>query len=230
MTAILQFFPEILDVNGDAQNALVLAQRATWSGIRATLVPIAVGDPAPKTDPALVVLGSSVDSDIAGFRAALEPFAASLRDWAAAGIPILGVGTGLELLGDDGLGLLPGRAVARADRAVGDLVVDSAAGRLIGFENHARGYLLPSDAITLGTVVHGIGNDGRSEGARSGSVWGTHLHGPVLAKNPSLADALLIAAFGEAYRADDERIRFVDGLARAARQAIATRLAIDLTP
>ena len=55
---------------------------------------------------------------------------------------------------------------------------------------------------------------------------GTHLHGPVLAKNPALADALLGAAFGDAYRADDARIRFVDDTARTARDIIATRLGV----
>jgi CobQ-like glutamine amidotransferase family enzyme len=226
VTAILQFFPEMLNVNGDAQNALVLAQRATWAGIQVDLVAVRVGDSPPRTAPALIVIGSSVDSQVAGTRVALEPFASPLRDWAAAGIPVLGIGTGLEILGEDGLGLLPGRAVPRENRATGDLAVDSEVGRLVGFENHARGYQLPAAAGALGTVVRGTGNDGRSEGARSGTVWGTHLHGPVLAKNPVLGDALLVAAFGDSYQPENEHIRFVDSLALAGRRAVLARLGI----
>lgn len=237
MSAVLQLFPELLDVNGDAQNALVLVRRATWAGLDATLAPVALDARPPTAKPAAVVIGSGVDSALEPVRAALAAWERPLRDWADAGIPVLAVGTGFELLGEgiqlteggpllDGLRLLPGRAIPRAERAVDDLVVDAAEGLLIGFENHARGYLLPADAPALGTVRHGTGNDARTEGARAGSVIGTHLHGPVLAKNPALADAILRAAYGERYRADDERIRFVDETARAARDQIATRLGL----
>ena len=84
-----------------------------------------------------------------------------------------------------------------------------------------------ADTAALGVVVSGTGNDGLSEGARLGSVVGTHLHGPVLAKNPALADALLAAAFGDAYRTDDPRIRFVDETARTARELTAARLGVS---
>jgi CobQ-like glutamine amidotransferase family enzyme len=230
MNRVLQLFPEVLDVNGDAQNALVLAQRATWAGLPATVVPVGLAEPVAAADPVLVVIGSSVDSALPDLRVAIDRWEPRIRDWLAAGIPILAVGTGMELLGGDGIGLLPGHATARAERATGDLAVASEFGMLIGFENHARGFQLPSGARALGTVVRGVGNDGRSEGVRSGSVWGTHLHGPVLAKNPTFADALLTAAFGDRYSADDERIRGVDRLADAARRAIADRIGIASTP
>ena len=47
--------------------------------------------------------------------------------------------------------------------------------------------------IDLARVLHGVGNgDGSgTEGAVSGRVLGTYLHGPVLARNPALADLLL---------------------------------------
>ena len=231
--AILQFLPDQLDVNGDAQNALVLAQRATWSGLDAEVVPVRPGDPVPGW-PAAVVLGSSVDGELPNIRAALEPYVSALFDWVDAGVPVLAVGTGLELLTDGidalggiaGFGLVHGRATPLAARATTDLVVDAAEGRLIGFENHARGLRDIQDP--LGPVITGNGNGDGAEGVRVRGLIGTHLHGPVLAKNPVLADTMLRSAFGDAYRADDERIRFVDETARAARQRIAGRLGIAL--
>lgn len=233
--AIVQFLPEVLDVNGDAQNALVLAQRARWSGIDADLVAVRAGDAVPER-PALVVLGSSVDGELPGIRSALEPFASAIFDWVEAGVPVLAVGTGLELLTDgidvlggiDGFGVVPGRATPLPTRATTDLVIDAAEGRLIGFENHARG--LRDIREPLGAVVSGLGNGDGTDGVRVRGLVGTHLHGPVLAKNPVLADSMLRAAFGDAYRPDDERIRFVDETARAARQRIAGRLGLDLRP
>lgn len=238
MSAILQFFPERLDVNGDAQNALVLAQRARWAGIPVELVAIAPGDRVPRERPAAVVIGSSVDAELGALRADLADFVVALSEWVAAGVPLLAVGTGFELLSHgiqfgtldepgellEGFGIFPGRALPLAVRATDDLVVDVREGRLVGFENHARGFLLPADAPAFGSVVRGTGNDTRSEGSRVGSAIGTHLHGPVLAKNPVLADALLTAAFGEVYRADSPEAARVDGFAAAARSAILAKL------
>jgi CobQ-like glutamine amidotransferase family enzyme len=67
---------------------------------------------------------------------------------------------------------------------------------LAGFENHAGRTVLEEGAEPLGRVVAGFGNDGESgyEGCRSGRVLGTYLHGPLLPRNPWLADWLLARA------------------------------------
>lgn len=241
MSAIVQFFPERLDVNGDAQNALVLAQRARWAGLEVELLAVSAGDRVPAR-PVAVVVGSSVDSALAALHAELIPFAAALHDWVAAGVPLLAVGTGFELLSQgirlerggelvQGVGIFAGRAEPLPDRATGELVVDTSEGRLVGFENHARGFVVadapldaPDAGNAFGTVVHGVGNGDRSEGTRVGSAIGTHLHGPVLAKNPVLADSMLLAAFGDSYRNDSPQAVAADGYAVAARQAIVTKL------
>jgi hypothetical protein len=227
MIRILSVLPELLNVNGDAENAAVLARRARWAGIDAEVVT------ESRARPDLVVIGSGVDASLGAVASALHALADDLRSWLADGTALLAVGTGFELLGEgvqvtggewiDGLAILPGRAIAMPARVSDDLVVDSRFGRLIGYENHARGYLLPADAGALGTVAFGHGNDGRSEGAVSGNAYGTHLTGPVLAKNPTFADALLTSAAPD-YLAGNERARRVDGIAKATRTLIATRL------
>ena len=65
-----------------------------------------------------------------------------------------------------------------------------------GFENHAGRTLLDPGAQPLGRVVTGFGNDGESgfEGCRVGRAIGTYLHGPLLPRNPQLADWLLAQA------------------------------------
>jgi hypothetical protein len=71
---------------------------------------------------------------------------------------------------------------------------------LAGFENHAGRTLLDPGAEPLGRVVHGFGNDGESglEGCRVGRALGTYLHGPLLPRNPWLADWLLAQALAHA--------------------------------
>jgi len=81
----------------------------------------------------------------------------------------------------------------------------------------------------LGTVVSGHGNDGgdRSEGAVSGRIVGTYLHGPALARNPHLADRILEWATGRSLSplndADVEALRH-ERFAVAASGARASRL------
>lgn len=62
-----------------------------------------------------------------------------------------------------------------------------------GFGNHGGGSVLGPAAVPLGTVVAGSGNMGEpgdAEGAVQGNVVATYVHGPVLARNPDLADWL----------------------------------------
>jgi CobQ-like glutamine amidotransferase family enzyme len=224
---ILEVLPHRLNVNGDSENARVLARRAGWSGVDATIVS------APDAEPDVIVVGSGYDSDLEAILAELVPFQPVFADAVARDVPILAVATGLALLSArlelepgrwvDGLGVFPGSAPLAPERLQGDLVVDSPFGRLAGFENHARGY---TGGDSLGAVLHGQGNGAGSghEGVRSGSAIGTHLHGPVLALNPVLADHMLATASGGRYSAEAREFGEVDALAEQSRLNIARRV------
>lgn len=229
---IAVLLPALQNTNGDAQNALVLARRAGWAGLDARVVAVASREELPARVDAIVV-GSGSDSTLEASRSALLTMHDELRSWGTEGVPILAVGTGWELLSwgiqrpdgsvVEGLGILPGRAVPRAGRVIGDLVVSSPRfGTLVGFENHARDYV-GAEGSPLGRVRVGIGNgrDAGQEGVVMGSVIGTHLHGPVLAKNPEFADALLGIAAGRAglEYSPGARAAAVDSYAAAAREA-----------
>ncbi|WP_210505801.1 glutamine amidotransferase [Naasia sp. SYSU D00057] len=228
---ILQLFPELTNVNGDGENALALARRLEWAGADAEVVPLAEGDPAPGFSPAAVVLGSGVDSALERTRDALATLRGQLTGWLAADVPLLVVGTGVELLSRrvelpdgaiDGLGLVPGEATALPGRVAGDLVVDSAWGRLFGYENHGRGLTLDEGVTPLGGVVRGAGNGTGSDGIRLGSLFGTHLHGPVVARNPRFAMALVAAIAGDTI--DAYAPGRADAVADAVNAATARRL------
>src|SRR6202042_2677494 len=105
-----------------------------------------------------------------------------------------------------GVGLLEVDTVkGTGPRAVGEVLVEvdqSPVGPLpilTGFENHGGATSLREGAVALGRVVVGVGNGGGdgTEGAVQGRVVGTYLHGPVLARNPALADRLLSLALGD---------------------------------
>jgi CobQ-like glutamine amidotransferase family enzyme len=237
VATILNIFPELLDLNGDAQNANVLARRARWAGLEVEVLSLAIGDQPPRETPSIIVVGSGAESTMPQVLSGLRAIERDLESWFTASVPILAVGTGWELLsistqrdGGDlgGLGLFPGRSIV-STRVSDDLVVDSDFGRLVGFESHGRDYVLERAAHALGVVAYGRGNGGGSqrEGIRVGASIGTHLHGPILAKNPALADALLRSSFGDSYVVGEPAWR-VDEIARMARNKILA--AVGLPP
>lgn len=229
---IVTLVPSLLNTNGDAQNADVLARRLQWAGHSARVVAVEHAGELPERVDA-VVIGSGSDSTLEAARAQLLTMHDELRRWGTEGVPMLAIGTGWELLSwgvesadgttVEGLGVLPGRAVPREGRATGDLVVRSPRfGHLVGFENHARDYV-QAEASPLGRIVAGTGNgrDKGQEGVVMGWVLGTHLHGPVLAKNPAMADAIateMARRTGVGYE-PGERAGVVDAYAEGARRA-----------
>jgi CobQ-like glutamine amidotransferase family enzyme len=110
---------------------------------------------------------------------------------------------------------------------IGDVLLDCAwAGRtLAGFENHAGRTCLDEGAEPLGRVIAGFGNDGESgqEGCRAGRVYGTYLHGPLLPRNPWLADRLLADALAHAAGEEAELAPLPDDLEAEAHAVSAQR-------
>jgi CobQ-like glutamine amidotransferase family enzyme len=95
-----------------------------------------------------------------------------------------------------------------------------------GFENHAGRTLLDEGAQPLGRVLAGFGNDGQSgfEGCRVGRLVGTYLHGPLLPRNPWLADWLLEQALGHRTGGDPPRLApLPDALETQAHEVAAAR-------
>jgi CobQ-like glutamine amidotransferase family enzyme len=234
---ILHLYPEELGINGDRGNVTVLVERARIRGIRTEVVRHAPGGGHPG-DADIVFAGSGPLSAQRTVLPDLVSHAPHLIALQAAGVPLLAVGGGLQLLGESvrlvdggelvGAGVLPVRTTLTAARQVGDLVVDTADGELVGYENHGSTLDIGAEA-PLGTVRAGSGNTGTGggEGVRVGASIGTHLGGPVLALNPRLADELLGAALarhGRELPADiSGTLDRLDGWAREARATVMAR-------
>jgi CobQ-like glutamine amidotransferase family enzyme len=195
-------YPELLGTYADRGNALALRHRARLHGLGARIVTVHPGDAVP-SGADLYLLGGAEDAAMVTALDLLrrQPAFGQAVD---SGASVLGVCAGFQLLGHgfvaadgrplEGLGHLDVHSQRLAGaRAVGEIAVDSPLlGELQGFENHRGDARLGPDAAPLGTVVHGVGNGhDRREGALQGNVVGTYLHGPVLVRNPALADHLL---------------------------------------
>jgi CobQ-like glutamine amidotransferase family enzyme len=201
MLKIATIFPELLGTYGDGGNGLVLLQRAKKRGLDVSLHSVGIGDALIDAD--LYLLGGGEDGPQQQATEALRrdgSLAKRLDD----GAHIFAVCAGLQILGTSfavhggnsarGLEFVDAESVRSAQRSVGDLVVDVDGHELVGFENHGGQTHLGPDVRPLGTVRRGFGNDGRVDGFRTTVMTATYSHGPVLALNPWLADALLAAS------------------------------------
>ena len=202
--------PDVMGTYGDNGNALVLRQRLRMRNIDAEVVHITLNDPVPDSLD-VYTLGGAEDSAQRLATRHLTRYP-GLQNAAARGVPVLAICAAIQVLGHwyetsagervDGISLFDVTTAPQATRSIGEVVteptLDGLTHKLSGFENHRGGTTLGLDAAPLAKVTHGVGNgvgDGR-EGVVQGSVLGTYMHGPVLARNPELADYLLERALG----------------------------------
>ncbi|CAB4924333.1 unannotated protein [freshwater metagenome] len=213
---VCALYPDLLNIYADRGNLLVLERRCAWRGIGFALTRVGVGDDLDPEAHDLFYLGGGQDRDQRLCAADLqEGVGDRLHEAAARGAVILGVCGGYQLLGHayalgdeeiPGIGLLDVTTVREdGPRLIGNIAIDvdlpgrPDPGTLAGFENHGGRTRLGPSAQAFGRVLSGHGNDGRSglEGARSGRVIGTYLHGPLLPKNTWFADWLIETALDD---------------------------------
>jgi CobQ-like glutamine amidotransferase family enzyme len=202
-------YAEEMNIYGDRGNVLSLLMRARWRGIEATVEVIGRGAAPAAADYDLLFWGGGQDRDQGLIlEDLLESKAAFVRTAVEAGVVVLAVCGGYQLLGNwyetaqgrrlQGLGILDLQTVPGPKRHIGNVLVDASQlgiepTTLVGFENHSgKTYLGPS-LRPLGRVVRGFGNNGEdgTEGVRAANVFGTYLHGSLLPKNPHLSDLLI---------------------------------------
>jgi hypothetical protein len=207
---IVWIYPDLLSTYGDQGNALIMSYRARLRGHEVEQLNVRSDQPLPdQADVYLMGGGEDRPQRLAAERLRKdEGLARAVRNGAA----VLSVCAGFQLLGhsfyDDEKGILPGLGLLDVTssrgtvRCVGEVVSEPdpaltvggrALPRMTGFENHMGTTTVGADARALATVRRGNGNGAGTgvDGAWAGRILGTYLHGPVLARNPGLADLVL---------------------------------------
>ena len=197
-----------MNIYGDRGNVLALERRARWRGIDVETTEIGLGDPIPPDVDVFFFGGGQDQEQVAVSRDLQGSKGEALKAAVEAGAAMLAVCGGYQLLGheyrphDDeplpGIGLFDLVSFAGPERFIGNVVVDSDFGPLVGFENHSGLTHLGPSVQPLGRVRVGRGNNGKdgTEGARHKNAIGCYLHGSLLPKNPKLADWLIASGMG----------------------------------
>jgi hypothetical protein len=200
-----------MNIYGDRGNVLTLIKRLEWRGYEASVVEIGIDDDFDLTKADLVFAGGGQDRGQVAVGQDLQKRSEVLHKLAESDVPMLTICGSYQLFGRrfvtgegeeiPGIGIFDAETIASDKRMIGNVVMNTTFGELVGFENHSGKTHLTSVESAFGRVTQGFGNNGedKSEGALVNNVFGTYLHGPILPKNPKFADHLLLTALKNKY-------------------------------
>ena len=238
---ILWMYHDLIDLYGDKGNIEVLRRRAAKRGIECVVDTCTLDEKKEIQDYDLFFLGGGADReqqlifrDLLGRRDGI----AAAMDSGTAFLLICG---GYQLFGQyykdqdgnvlESLGFFDYYTVAsdRDHRCIGNIALEAAIDgdtfMMVGFENH--GGQTMNVQTPLGKVLSGHGNMYRSEfeGFLNDQVVATYMHGPLLPKNPAVADKILMRALKRNY-GEVQLAKLDDTLEDKAREVMLKRLKV----
>ena len=209
---LCQLYPEHLSIYADRGNVQVIRRRLEWRGIELEERPLRVGEALDPEAADLYLIGGGQDRDQLLVAEDLQRHREALHAAVAGGAAVLAVCGGYQLAGhatsaQDG-GEMPGIGLLDLETRAGDDADDRrhrvrVRPRRRRGRAHARRIREPRgpDGARPGLRAAGAGRQRPRQrrrvglrGRRAGSVLGTYVHGPLLPKNPWLADWLIARA------------------------------------
>ena len=171
-------YPELLNLYGDRGNIQCLMKRCQWRGIEAETIAFEMGDTIDFSKLDIVLLGGGSDREQMIVCEKLKEIQKDFKAYVEDNGVVIAICGGYQLLG----------SYYKTDQ-----------GMIDGLNHGGRTCI--KDNKPLGKVLYGKGNDGRTgyEGVVYKNVIGTYLHGPLLPKNPQLADWLILKALQRKY-------------------------------
>ena len=196
-------YPDLLNLYGDRGNIQCLMKRCLWRGIEAETIAYELDDRIDFSKLDIVLLGGGSDREQMLVCEKLKEIQKDFKAYVEDNGVVIAICGGYQLLGNyyktdqgmiEGLKLVDMSTEQGKGRLIGNIVMQSDLFDMpiVGFENHG-GRTTIGNNKSLGKVLSGYGNDGQSgeEGVVYKNVIGTYLHGPLLPKNPQLADLLI---------------------------------------
>ncbi len=208
---IAHLYPEEMNIYGDRGNIFSLIYRLKQRGIQVLVKSIGLNSPLPQGSFDLLFGGGGQDSQQQLIAQDLLKRKSVLQKACQNNIPMLTICGSYQLFGAyfkpfsgpkmTGIGIFDAYTVASKQRKIGNIIIKTKFGDLIGFENHSGNTFLSAPTSPLGKVLLGFGNNGqdKTEGAVINNVFGCYLHGPLLPKNPLFCDYLIQLALENKY-------------------------------
>ena len=204
---ILWMYHDLMDLYGDRGNIQVLKVRCEKRGIECIVDTCTIGEDRDPRDYDLFFMGGGADREQNLIYADLITRKDRIAQALAEQTAFLLICGGYQLFGRyyrdqdgveiKGLGLFDYYTVAesREHRCIGNIAaeteMDGKTFRIVGFENHGgqtHGVTTPFAKVLSG---HGNTYKSKAEGFMNDLVLATYMHGPLLPKNPEVADCLI---------------------------------------
>lgn len=237
-------YPELMSTYGDRGNIIVLKKRCEWRDITVDIINIDQQTSEKQIKNIdLLFGGGSQDREQEIVMRDLQKKKKLLKSMIENNLPSLFVCGAPQLMGTyyepaegkriEGLGIFdmiskhPG---ADQPRLIGNVVAQTDDGStIVGFENHGGRTYLGKKVKPFAKVLKGFGNNGEdgTEGVVYKNAIGCYLHGPLLPKNPEIADELIKKALAIKYKKEMTLKPLNDTLEQKAKAAILKKLAIS---
>lgn len=236
---ILWMYHDIMDLYGDRGNIQVLKKRCLDRGIDVVVDTCGIGEEKPLKDYHLLFIGGGADHEQTMLYEDMLARKTAIEEAIQSGTFVLLICGGYQLFGQyyidshqhkiKGLGIFDYYTESNHDvgRCIGNILIEARLDgkniKVVGFENH--GGETHGVATPFGKVLVGHGNEyqGNFEGFYNGQVLGTYMHGPLLPKNPEIADFIISKALAKTYE-DVVLAKLDDRLELAAKAVMEKRL------
>lgn len=204
---VLWMYHDVMDLYGDKGNIQVLIKRCEARGIEICVDTCAMQETKQLSDYDILFIGGGADKEQSLLYEDLLSRKQDIIDAIAKQTFVLLICGGYQFFGKhyidnqgnriEGLGLFDyySESDPNVGRCIGNIAIeadlDGELVRVVGFENH--GGQTRNVTTPFGKVLAGHGNEYQSnyEGFYNGSVLGTYMHGPLLPKNPEVADFII---------------------------------------
>ena len=213
MIKIAHLYPDMLNLYGDRGNIIALTKRMELRGISTQVDKITMGKSFNADDYDILFIGGGQDFEQDVLLEDLKKGKdKEIKRAIEMGKVMLAICGGYQMLGKyykthDGkmleyIGAIDFYTEGKDERMIGNFAYKTKEGiEVVGFENHSGRTYLGKGVEPLGKMIKGYGNNGEdgTEGVRYKNTFGTYSHGPVLPKNPQLADLLISLAVKNKY-------------------------------
>ncbi len=232
-------YHDLMDLYGDKGNIETLRYRASKRGINVVVNTCTLQEKRNIEDYDIFFLGGGADKEQTLIYKDLLARKESILKAKESGTAFLLICGGYQLFGQyyldqdgqkiDGLGIYDyyTESSDRDHRCIGNIVVKTNIHdkevTVVGFENHGGQTKAVSNPFGKVLVGHGNTFKGKYEGYMDAQTIATYMHGPLLPKNPAIADEVILRGLNRRY-AVKQLEQLQDTLENAAHDAMLKRL------
>mgnify|MGYP000863472501 FL=1 len=236
---ILWMYHDLMDLYGDKGNIETLRYRASKRGINVVVDTCTLQEERNIEDYDIFFLGGGADKEQTLIYKDLLARKESILKAKESGTAFLLICGGYQLFGQyyldqdgkkiDGLSIYDyyTESSDRDHRCIGNIIVEAKIGdkqvTVVGFENHGGQTKAVSNPFGKVIVGHGNTYKGGYEGYMDAKTIATYMHGPLLPKNPAIADEVILRGLNRRY-AVEQLEPLQDTLENAAHDAMLKRL------